>query len=195
MDYQEFRDKMDALDAFIETCETKEIDGDIHITINDDNVDEFREIMQDLITIATSDDNYVDQILEYLAEIDQKITDKNMIAKFIPVFAAIQAFASAVRTFAQGEVEEGKAIELFKGTGDPNVDEWVFEMNTLTAPMDARFGKVVDKVKTESGSTVIKIKAPLANEIVEWEDTMFVVVPEMEKILKEYQTKYTKTFF
>jgi len=194
MDYQDFRDKMAALDAFIETCELKDIDGEPHITINDDNVEEFREIMQDLITVATSDDNYVNEILEYLSEIDQRITDKNMIAKFIPLFAAIQALASAVRTFSQGEVEDGKAIELFKGTSTPNVDDWVFEMNTLNAPMDARFGKVVDKITSETGSITIKIKAPLANEVVEWEDTIFVVVPNMETILKEYQAKYTKTF-
>lgn len=179
-DYQDFKNSMETLEAFIEKTETKEIDGEVHITIDDTNVDEFRSIMEELIAVASSEDNYVDEILEYLSELDKKITDKNMIAKFIPLFAAMHSFATATK--------------LPESTNEVKLDEWVFEMNTLSAPLDARFGKVVDIVKSEEGVITTKIKAPLANEIVEWEDATFVVIPEMEPILKKYQEKYTKTF-
>lgn len=193
MEYQDFKLKMDELEAFIETCETKEIEGEVHITINEANVDQFREIMEDLISVASSDDNYVEEILEYLSELDKKITDKTMIARFLPLFAAIQALAGAVKSMNPLEVTSD--VVLFPPTIDPDLDEWVFELNTLSAPLEARLGKVIDKVKAENGTNIIKIKTPLSNEVIEWEDdTSFVVIPGMEKILKEYQAKYTKIF-
>jgi hypothetical protein len=179
-DYQDFRKYMETLEAFIEKTETKEIDGEVHITIDESNVEEFTEIMHQLISVASSEDNYVDEILNYLNEINQKITDKNMIAKFIPLFAAMHAFATATK--------------LPESSTDVNIDEWVYELNTMNVPMDARFGKVVDKIKNDDGVVITKIKAPLANEVVEWEDATFVVVPEMNEIFKKYQEKYTKTF-
>jgi hypothetical protein len=179
-DYQEFKDAMDTLEAFIEKTETKDIDGEVHITIDDENVNEFMEIMQGLIAVATSDDNYVDEILEYLSELDKKITDKNMIAKFIPMFAALHSLATATK--------------LPETTTEVKLDDWVFELSNMGAPLDARIGKVVDIIRSDEGVLTTKIKAPLANEIVEWEDAVFVVLPEMEPLLKKYQEKYTKTF-
>lgn len=182
-DYGEFRDRMNELNMFIETCETKEIDGEVHITIDDENVNEFVSIINNLVTIASSEDGYVDEILEYLNDLDKKITDKNMIGKFIPLFAAIHCLAT------------------MKTLPDPNneikIDDWVFELSDMSkpAPMDARIGKVVNIIPNENGDGVIyRVKAPLVNQVDEWEDAVFIVIPEMEQMLKKYQEKYTKTF-
>lgn len=182
-EYQEFRDSMEVLEKFIGKTETKEIDGEVHITIDDNNVDEFKEIMQRLIGIASSDDGYVDEILEYLSELDEKITDRNMIAKFIPLFAAIECMA--------------KMTELPKSTTTPSVDDWVFELHDLdesVPPLDARLGKVINIVTNEDGSVTYKVKTPLANDVTEWEDATFIVIPDMEKVIKKYNEKYVKTF-
>lgn len=182
-DYEEFRSRMGELDAFIDACNTKEIDGELHITIDDDNVNEFIDIVSSLVAIASNEDGYVDEIMEYLNDLDKKITDKNMIAKFIPLFAAIHCFST------------------MKNIPDPNnevkLDDWIFELSDMSkpAPMDARFGKVVNILPNEDGTGLVyKVKAPLANETVEWEDAVFIVIPEMEVMLKKYQEKYTKTF-
>ena len=185
-DYEVFRDRMDDLNKFIDSCETKEIDDKVHITIDDDNVDEFMSVINNLITIASSDDGYVDDILEYLNELNQKLTDKNMIAKFIPLFAAMNCFA--------------KMTTLPVPTKDVKVDDWVFELHDLdegisVPPLDARFGRVVNIIEEEEGTGVIyKVRAPLSNETVEWEDATFIVIPDMDAMLKKYQEKYTKTF-
>lgn len=198
-DYQDFRNRMDELEAFIAKSETKEIEGEQHITIDDTNVDEFMEIMTGLISIASSDDNYVDEIMAYLSQIDQRITDRHMIAKFIPLFAAIQSMVMATKKFSKEVLQElindpEKEVSLFDETTTPAFDDWVFEKNTFEgAPLDSRFGKVVG-ISTENEVTTIKIKAPLINEIVEWEDATFVVIPDMEKVYKKYQEKYTRTF-
>lgn len=198
-DYQDFRNRMDELEAFIAKTETKEIEGEPHITIDDSNKDEFMNIMTGLISIATSDDNYVDEIMAYLSQIDQRITDKNMIAKFIPLFAAIQSLVMVTKKFSKEVLQElindpEKEVSLFDETTTPAFDDWVFEKNTFDgAPLDMRFGKVVG-VTTENNVTTIKINAPLINEIVEWEDATFVVIPDMEKVYKKYQEKYTRTF-
>ena len=183
-EYQEFRDSMEILEKFIEKTETKEIDGEIHITIDDNNVEEFKEIMNNLISIASSDDGYVDEILEYLSEIDKKITDRNMIAKFIPLFAAINCFAKIT------------ALPIPTKT-DIKIDDWVFEVHDLdesVPPLDARFGKVVNIITNEDGTLTHKVKAPLANDVIEWEDATFVVIPDMESMIKKYNEKYVKTF-
>jgi hypothetical protein len=181
-DYEEFKRRMADLDEFIESCETKEIDDQVHIVIDDDNVNEFIEIVTKLINVASNADGYVEEIMEYLNDIDKKITDKNMIAKFIPLFAAIHSFAT------------------MKTLPDPNnevkIDDWIFELSDMDkpAPLDARFGKVINIVTNEDKTVTYKVKAPLANEIVEWEDAIFIVIPNMEETLKKYQDKYTKTF-
>lgn len=184
-DYQEFKDSMQVLEDFIEKTETKEIEGEVHITIDDDNVEEFMEIIQNLISIATSDDNYVDGILEYLGELDQKITDRNMIAKFIPLYAALHAFALAAN--------------ITKNSDEVQVDDWVFVLNAFDTPratLDSAFGKIVDIAPSEDDATikVVKIKTPSSNEIIEWEEGVFVPIKDMTMILKKYQDKYTKTF-
>lgn len=186
-EYQEFRDAMETLEKFIEKTETKEINGEVHITIDDNNVDEFVDIMHKLIDIASSDDGYVDEILEYLSEINEKITDRNMIAKFIPLFAVIDCLANI------------KTIPNFNQ--QINIDDWVFELHDMddpngVPPLDARLGKVVNIVPKEDDNSkmVYKVKTPLVNEIIEWEDATFIVIPEMEKTLKKYQEKYVKTF-
>ncbi len=82
-------------------------------------------------------------------------------------------------------------------TGEVKIDDWIMEINDMSkpAPFDARFGKVINIVPNEDGSGVVyRVKAPLANEIVEWEDAACVVIPNMEETLKKYQEKYTKTF-
>lgn len=198
-DYQDFRNRMDELETFIAKTETKEIEGEPHITIDDTNVDEFMGIMTGLISIATSDDNYVDEIMAYLSQIDQRITDRNMIAKFIPLFAAIQSLVMVTKKFSKEVLQElindpEKEVSLFDETTTPAFDDWVFEKNTFDgAPLDSRFGKVVG-ITTENNVTTIRIKAPLINEVVEWEDATFVVIPDMEKVYKKYQEKYTRTF-
>lgn len=179
-DYQEFKNAMSDLETFIEKTETKEIDGEIHITINDDNVDEFREIIYNLNAVATSENNYIDEILEYLSEYDTKLTDKNMIAKFIPLFAAMHSLASANQVPTK--------------TNEVKVNDWVFEISNMSAPLDARIGRVIDVSRSEDGTITTKVKAPLANDTVEWEDAVFIVIPDMESTLKIYQDKYTKTF-
>ncbi len=199
-EYKEFRDSMEVLEKFIEGCETKDIDGEIHITIDDNNVDEFKGIMENLITIASSDDNYVDEILEYLNEIDKKILDRDMIAKFIPLFAAINCFATATRKFTKEQIAglvADQEVTLFEPTSSPNVDDWVFELHDLdqsAPPLEARLGKVLNIVNNEDGTVVHKVKAPVANEVIEWEDATFVVIPNMEATMKKYQEKYVKTF-
>jgi hypothetical protein len=183
VNYEEFKEQMKDLDNFIERCITKEIDGEVHITIDDDNVNEFVEIINRLITIATNEDGYVDEIIEYLNELDKKITDKNMIAKFIPLFSAIHCFATSKT--------------LPDPTNEIKIDDWVFELSDMNkpAPLDARIGKVVNIIPNEDGSGVIyRVKAPLANQVDEWEDVVFIVIPEMESMMKKYQEKYTKTF-
>lgn len=185
-EYQEFRESMDVLEKFIEKTDTKEIDGEVHITIDDNNVDEFIDIMRKLISIASSDDGYVDEILEYLSEINKKITDRNMIAKFIPLFAAIDCIArmTTLPNFSQ----------------EVKVDDWIFELHDMddpngVPPLDARLGKVINIISNEDNTKMIyKVKTPLVNEIIEWEDATFLVIPEMEKTLKKYQEKYVKTF-
>jgi len=182
-DYGEFRDRMNELNEFIDKCENKEIDGEVHIVIDDSNVDEFTSIINKLLSIASSEDGYVDEIIEYLSELDKKITDKNMIGKFIPLFAAIHCFATMKK--------------LPDSNNEVKIDDWIFELSDMgrPAPFDARFGKVVNIIPNEDGTSVTyRIKAPLANEIVEWEDAAFIVIPEMEQMLKKYQEKYTKTF-
>lgn len=184
-EYQEFRDSMEVLEKFIEKTETKKIDGEVHITIDDNNVEEFKEIMENLISIASRDDGYVDEILEYLSEIDKKITDRNMIAKFIPLFAAMNCFAkmTALPVPTKTEIK---------------IDDWVFEFRDLdkddAPPLDARFGKVINIINNEDGTLTHKVKAPLANDVIEWDDATFVVIPDMEITIKKYNEKYVKTF-
>jgi hypothetical protein len=186
-EYQEFRDSMEVLEKFIEKTETKEIDGEVHITIDDNNVEEFKEIMENLISIASSDDGYVDEILEYLSEIDKKITDRNMIAKFIPLFAAIDCLA--------------RATQIPNVTDEVKIDDWVFELHYMddpngVPPLDARIGKVVNIIPSEDDPSKIiyKVKTPMSNEITEWEDASFVIIHNMEATLKKYNEKYVKTF-
>lgn len=204
-DYAEFRERMNELNGFIETCETKEIDGVVHITIDDDNVEDFMNIVNKLVMIASSEDGYVDEILEYLNELDKKITDKNMIAKFICLMAAMHCQAKYLNdlfvAFNAPDPEKTDFKNLMNNiprlTGEVKIDDWIMEINDMTkpAPFDARFGKVINIVPNEDGSGVIyRVKAPLANEIVEWEDAAYVVIPNMEETLKKYQEKYTKTF-
>lgn len=183
-DYQEFKDMMNELETFIEKCETKEIESEVHIVIDDTNVDEFRAIIENLITVAVSEDNYVDDILEYLNELDKKITDRNMIAKFIPLFAATHCLALAKeKPEATSEVVNG---------------DWVFILNAIEtrAPLESHIGKVVaiEPPTEENGLLVVKIKTPLSNDVDEWEEGLFVVIPGMEAMIKKYQEKYTKTF-
>lgn len=184
-DYGEFRDRMNELNTFIDSCATKEIDGEVHITIDNDNVTEFVSIINNLVSIASSEDGYVDEILEYLNDLDKKITDNNMIGKFIPLFAAIHCFAT------------------MKTLPNPNneikIDDWVFELTDLTAskvpPLDARIGKIVNIIPKENGEGVTyRVKAPLANQVDEWDEVVFIVIPDMEVMMKKYQEKYTKTF-
>lgn len=183
-DYQEFKDMMGELETFIEKCETKEIESEIHIVIDDTNVDEFRAIIENLITVAVSEDNYVDEILAYLNELDQKITDRNMIAKFIPLFAATHCLA--------------RATEKPEPTTEVVLNDWVFILNAIEsrAPLESHIGKVVAIIppSEEKPEVTIKIKTPLSNDIDEWEDGVFVVIPGMEAMIKKYQEKYTKTF-
>ena len=183
-DYQQFKDMMSELETFIEKCETKEIESEIHIVIDDTNVDEFRAIIENLITVAVSEDNYVDDILEYLNELDKKITDRNMIAKFIPLFAATHCLALAK--------------EKPEPTSEVANGDWVFILNAIEtrAPLESHIGKVVSIVQPteEEPVTKINIKTPLSGEIDEWEDGLFVVIPGMEAMIKKYQEKYTKTF-
>jgi hypothetical protein len=185
-EYQEFRDSMDVLEKFIEKCETKEIDGEVHITIDDTNLDQFVDIIKKLITIANSEDGYVDEIIEYLSEIETKITDRNMIAKFIPLFAAIDCFA--------------RMTKLPNINEEVKIDDWVFELHNMddpngVPPLDARFGKVINIVPNEDNTNMIyKVKTPFDNEVIEWEDAIFIIIPEMEKTIKKYQEKYIKKF-
>lgn len=179
-DYEDFRERMATLEKFIGGCDTKEIDGEVHITIDENNVDEFTDIVQSLLTVATSEDGYVDEVLQYLTEINTRLTDRNMIAKVLHTFVAMECLATMTTL------------------PDPNeevrFDDWVLEISNKEAHFQDRFGKVVGIDKLEDGKMQYRVRAPLASEVIEWEDPCFVIIPNMERVLKVYQDRYTKIF-
>jgi hypothetical protein len=181
-EYQKFKDQLQKLTDYIHAMDTEMIEDEVHLKVDDNNVDEFTELLNSVCESAIVNDGFVNEVFEYLNQLTVKSTEIEMTIKLLPLFAALHSFYQA----SQSKKKKKEEIKI---------DDWVYEVTNFSVPLESRFGKVIEIIApTEEAGTVIKIKTPITNEIVEWEDATFFIIPEMGGLIKQFEKSYTRKF-
>jgi hypothetical protein len=181
-EYQKFKDQLQKLTDYIQAMDTELIEDEVHLKVDDNNVDEFTELLNSVCESAIVNDSFVNEVFEYLNELTVKSTKIEMTIKLLPLFAVLHSYYLASQAKKKKKVQEVQ------------IDDWVYEVSNFQVELESRFGKVIEILTNEEGAKIVKIKAPVTNEIVEWEDATFFIVPELGGIIKQFEKSYTRKF-